>query len=100
MIKGCLYYNGEENCPYDIKTIQYNFWRIEKAWDVIVRDDEIERHNKEGELLSDFPDGIKTISSVPLSLKATLYDFFCRFGGDKYGFEDYLITYLSKAPLH
>ncbi len=97
MIKNCLYYNGEEECPYDARTIQSTFWRIEKIWDVIVRDDEIEKSNKEAEFLYDFPAAIPTIKSVPLSLKATLYNQFCRFGGDKEGFEDYLVTYLAKA---
>lgn len=94
----CLYYNGEEECPYDLKTIQSTFWRIEKIWDIIVRDDEIERSNKESEFLVDFPDAIEDVESVPVSLKATLYDQFCRFGGDKYGFKDYLNEYLTNTP--
>lgn len=93
-----LYYNGEEECPYDLKTIQSTFWRIEKIWDIIVRDDEIERSNKESEFLVDFPDAIEDVESVPVSLKATLYDQFCRFGGDKYGFKDYLNEYLANTP--
>lgn len=94
----CLYYKGEDECPFDMRSIQSNFWLVEKIWDVIVRDDEIERSNKEGEFLYDFPDAIDSIKNVPVSLKATLYNQYCRFGGDKYGFEDHLNVYLSSAP--
>ena len=96
--KYCLYYKGEEECPYDLRSIQSTFWRIEKIWDIIVRDDEIERSNKEGEFLYDFPDAIDSIKNVPVSLKATLYSQYCHFGGDRYGFEDYLKNYISNAP--
>lgn len=98
MIKGCLYYNGEKECPYDLRSIQSAFWRIEKIWTMIVSEDEIEDSNKCSEFLWDFPDGVESVSQVPMSLKATLYDQYCRFGGDKYGFEDYLNSYLSEAP--
>lgn len=96
MIEHCIYYNGEEECPYSPKTIQSTFWRIEKIWDIIVRDDEIEKSNKEAEFLYDFPDAIPNFD-IPTSLKATLYNQYCRFGGDKFGFEDYLNMYLSEA---
>lgn len=94
----CLYYKGENECPYNPRSVQSTFWRIEKIWDSIVRKDEVERSNKEGEFLYDFPDAIPSINNVPLSLKATLYNQYCHFGGDKSGFEDYLRSYLSNAP--
>lgn len=97
MVKDCLYYNGEDECPFDMRSIKSNFWRVEKIWDVIVRDDEIERSNKEAEFLYDFPDAIDSIKNVPVSLKATIYNQYCRFGGDRYGFEDYLRTYVSES---
>lgn len=64
---------------------------------MIVRNNEIELTNKESEFLYDFPDAMEDIDKVPTSLKATLYDQFCRFGGDKSGFKDYINIYLSKA---
>lgn len=57
----------------------------------------IERSNKVGEFLVDFPDGVPAIENVPTSLKATLYDQYYRFGGNKDGFVEYLMTYLSDA---
>lgn len=93
----CLYYKGEQSCPYNDRSIKSGFWRIEKIWVKIVRDNEIESNNKMGDFLSVFPDGIKTIESIPDTLKATMYNQYCRFGGSDEGFEDYLITYLAMS---
>lgn len=98
MIKHCLYYNGENECPYDPRGIQSTFWRIEKIWSMVVSEDEVEESNKCSEFLYNFPDAIPSVTHVPTSLKATLYDQFCRFGGDKDGFPDYLNAYMSEAP--
>lgn len=98
--EGCLYYHGETECPFDMRSIQYTFWRMELMWIKIIRDNEIESDNKLAELLVDFPDAIESIQSIPTTLKATIYSQYCRFGGSKESFEDYLVEYLSKAPLH
>ena len=98
--EGCLYYKGEEECPFDMRSIRYTFWRMEFAWIKIVRDNEIESDNKLAEFLVDFPDAIESIESIPTTLKATIYSQYCRFGGSKESFEDYLIEYLQKAPLN
>lgn len=94
---GCLYYNGEDECPFNPRSLQYTYWRMEKIWVKITCQDETVEDNRLQEFLVDFPDGIDSIESIQTSLKATIYNQYCRFGGSKEGFEDYLITYLAKA---
>lgn len=94
----CRYYNGEAQCPFDLKSRQSRWWDIEETWVKLVIPDEYRFNSFCNEFLDVFPDGMPVIKSVPISLKATLYDQHLHWGGTRDSFEDILFTYLHDIP--
>lgn len=97
ILKHCRYYKGEDENPFKSGAPR-TFWQIEKIWDFLITDS-----YREGALVNEFlamnPSGYKEIESIPMSLKAIMYDQYCHWYATDDGFEDWLFAYLDNIPL-
>lgn len=93
----CKYYKGEEENPFDIKSIQRTFWTLEQSWVKLVLTNETRSANYALEFSLDFPDNLDYID-IPLTLKATMYDRYYHFMDGKDGFPEFLLAYINNAP--
>lgn len=93
-LKFCRYYHGEPETPFDLDDIKSTYWSIEETWIKLVVDNETRSDNLLLPFMVDF--GGMDYVHIPVTLKATIYDQFCHFGGSKGEFMDFLLAYLAE----
>ena len=95
LLKLCLYYKDEKECPYPKNDARQNFWFYEKAWVhmELNASNLIERYQKR------YIENIfyeKTKDNVPIRLKALLYNRYCHFVDFQgVGFLEYYRRYIN-----
>lgn len=96
MNKYCLYYHGEESCPFEETDSRARYWDLEQTWIKLVVASEVRQDNMLLPFALDFPDTLDGYK-IDVTLKATMYDRFMHFGGSKDDFPAFLLSYLSHA---
>lgn len=99
LIANCLYYNGERRNPLKVQDNGFAYWKIEWLWinDFLDKNEDVVDEYCT-EFILDFPTQLNDVSTtVPLSLKALLYHFFCQRGGTAGDFRRCLKGYVNNA---
>lgn len=92
----CLYYKGEQVCPYEYNDDRHTFWDMEKSWFKLVAGNEDRGSKYVFSFCLDFGGGLDEYN-IECTLKATMYELFTHFGGTKDAFPAFLTNYLALA---